>query len=456
MTARQTAIDAARAAVKDGRFEAALSGLVACPSASQGQAPDTTQNLKLYLEKEILPRLTAMGFTCTIHDTDAQPILIARRIEDPALPTVLSYGHGDTVHLQQDSWSDGLSPLHLTRRGDKLYGRGSADNKAQHLINMMAQEAVIATRGKLGFNAIWLLEMGEEMGSPGLGVFCEAHKQTLSADVLIASDGPRLRPEQPTIFLGARGALNFELHVEFRDGAHHSGNWGGLIADPAMVLAQALSTITDSRGSIRVPEWRPDSLTPEIRALLGRLPAPSGGPEIDPNWGEPGLTPAERAYGWNSFAVLALHAGRPEAPVNAIAGRAYAVCQLRFVVGTDPYAVLPALRRHLDREGFGRVRIKEPERLLFPATRSDPENPWVRRIAASVEATCKTSPDILPNLAGSLPNHVFSETLGVPTVWVPHSYGGCNQHAPDEHVLLSVCEQALSVMTGIFWDIGTT
>ena len=63
-------------------------------------------------------------------------------------------------------------------------------------------------------------------------------------------------------------------------------------------------------------------------------------------------------------------------------------------------------------------------------------------------------PHILPNLAGSLPNDSFSDVLGLPTVWVPHSYRGCSQHAPYEHVLKPVCRDALRLMAGLFWDLG--
>jgi acetylornithine deacetylase/succinyl-diaminopimelate desuccinylase-like protein len=72
--------------------------------------------------------------------------------------------------------------------------------------------------------------MGEEIGSPGLRAVCERERKALAADVLIASDGPRLSASRPTIFLGSRGAFNFELRVDLREGAHHSGNWGGLLS----------------------------------------------------------------------------------------------------------------------------------------------------------------------------------------------------------------------------------
>ena len=178
------------------------------------------------------------------------------------------------------------------------------------------------------------------------------------------------------------------------------------------------------------------------------------GPSIDEDWGEESLTPSERVFGWNSFAVLAQTSGVPETPVNAISGRASAHCQLRYVVGTVSDDILPALRRHLDREGFSEVTITPAERGIFHATRLDPDHPWVTRVATSVAVTTGKKPALLPNLAGSIPNECFSEILGLPTVWLPHSYPGCSQHAPNEHLLLSTSREALIMMTGLFWDIG--
>ena len=149
-----------------------------------------------------------------------------------------------------------------------------------------------------------------------------------------------------------------------------------------------------------------------------------------------------------------MKSGVPEAPVNAIASHAQAACQLRYVVGTDTADILPALRRHLDARGFQCVDITPHERGFFSATRLSPDHPWVQFVARSIEATSGRAPHILPNLAGSLPNEVFADILGLPTVWVPHSYRGCSQHAPNEHVLKSVCRDALAVMAGLFWDIG--
>src|SRR2546425_13063374 len=90
----------------------------------------------------------------------------------------------------------------------------------------------------------------------------------------------------------------------------------------------------------------------------------------------------------------------------------------------------------------------------FAASRTDVDSPWVNWTADSILKTTGKMPAILPNFGGSLPNDVFAEGLGLPTIWVPHSYPGCSQHAPDEHILLPVTEEALAIMAGVFLGLG--
>ncbi|WP_417744062.1 M20 family metallopeptidase, partial [Salipiger sp.] len=395
-----------------GTFQTDLAGLVAFRTESQNPAQEARDESLRYLREAMLPRLEALGFACEIIDNPdprGGPLLLGERVEAEGLPMVLTYGHGDAVLGQEGMWREGLKPWEIVEEGDRLYGRGTADNKGQHLVNIAALEAVLATRGSLGFNTRIVIEMSEEVGSVGLPEVFEQYKDRLTADVLIASDGPRLQPEVPTMFMGSRGGTTFDLVVETHEGAHHSGNWGGLLADPAMILAHALACITDARGQIKVPEWRPDSLTDSVRAALRDLPVTGGeGPAVDPDWGEESLTPAERVFGWNSFAVLAMVSGVPEAPVNAISGWARATCQLRYVVGTDPEEVIPALRRHLDAHGFERVQIRAHDRGFFAATRLDPSHPWAQFVGDSIRKTAGAL-HVLPNLAGSLPNDSFTD-----------------------------------------------
>jgi len=415
--------------------------------------------LRSYLTAEIRPSLEPLGWRCVILDNPVDgdfPFLFAERNEDRSTRTVLTYGHGDVVHGQDSVWRQGLSPWKVTVEGDRIYGRGTADNKGQHSINLAAMRALLEEEGRLGFNSKILIESGEEINSPGLSELVQEKGHLLASDVFIASDGPRLEADRPTLFLGSRGSINFALRLVLREAAHHSGNWGGLLAEPGIILAHAIASITDQRGQIRIPEWRPDSLTDSVKKALADCPIEAGpdGHLIDLDWGEKNLSCAERVFGWNSFSVLAFKTGDPEKPVNAIPPMAYAHCQLRYVVGTDEKDILAALRRHLDRHGFKKVEVVQEENNLFRATRLEPDHPWAQMAARSIEITTKKRPAILPNLGATLPNEVFSHTLGLPTIWVPHSYPNSAGHAPNEHLLGSIVREGLRIMAGLFWDIG--
>ena len=462
MPTRQDAIAAAQSWFDDGHLLDALRRRVAHRTESQRE--DSLPELHRYLADEIGPSLAAHGFLFRIVENSvagAGPFLLAARHEDDALPTVLMYGHGDVVLGYDAQWRAGLSPWSLAVEGNRWYGRGTADNKGQHSINVAALGQVLAVRGRLGFNVKWLMETGEETGSPGLRAVCERERVALAADVFIASDGPRLNAARPTIFLGSRGAFNFDLTVSLREGGHHSGNWGGLLANPGTILANAIASLVDAHGRILVDGLRPPPIPESVRRALAdiepgepTLQGGSTGPSIDKDWGEPGLTPAERVFAWNTLEVLAFKTGNPEHPVNAIPPRAVANLQLRFVVGCDHGQFIPALRAHLDRNGFAKVGVTPARMEMIHATRLDPEHPWAKRVADSIAATTGALPAILPNLGGSLPNDCFADVLGLPTVWVPHSYPACSQHAPNEHLLASVAREGLAMMTGLFWDLG--
>jgi acetylornithine deacetylase/succinyl-diaminopimelate desuccinylase-like protein len=455
---RAAALARAARLFEDGTLQARLAELVAIRSTAQD--PDYEAELGRYLEEGIRPWLERLGFAVAVHPNPVPgfgPILTGTRLEDPARPTVLLYGHGDTVRGLDEQWSEGLEPWRLIERDGRWYGRGTADNKGQHLINLLALEAVLAERGgRLGANIKLVLEMAEERGSKGLRDFVAAQRALLAADALIASDGPRVTPETPTIATGTRGTFHFDLVCKLRAGGVHSGHWGGLTTDPAVLIAHAISTIMDRHGKILVRDWLPRNGVPaEVRAVLHGAEVGGGGDAatIDPGWGEPGLSDAEKIYGWNSFIVLAMVSGRPENPVNAVAPEARAHCQIRYTVDTDPAGFEAALRRHLDAHGLQAIAIENAGNRM-PASRSSPADPWVRWAAESLERTLGKRVQIIPNASGGLPGDVFVDHLGVPLVWVPHSYNGCKQHGPDEHLLPGPAREGLLAFAGLWWDLG--
>jgi acetylornithine deacetylase/succinyl-diaminopimelate desuccinylase-like protein len=452
---RTDAIALARQQLHSGQFLAELDRRVAYRTESQNS--ERCDALRAYLLDELTPAFAQLDFATRLVEssTGKHPYLLAEYRERASAPTALMYGHGDVVEGMAGEWRDNLDPWRTTTIGDRVYGRGTADNKGQHSINLSALRAVREARGgRLGFNAKFIIETGEEIGSPDLHEVCESLRDELAADLFIASDGPRLAADRPTIFLGCRGGVRIHLDVNLRDGSHHSGNWGGVLANPATILASAIATLVDGKGRLLLDELKPPRISNQIRATLAdvKIEPTAGEPAVSEDWGEEGLSAAERLYAWNTLEVLAMSSGNIEKPANSIPGRAHAVLQLRFVVGTRADKVVDAVQAHLHRNGFPMVEVRAAQ--SFAASRTDFDSPWINWAAESIRQTTGKAPAVLPNFGGSLPNDVFSDSLGLPTIWVPHSYPGCSQHAPDEHILLPVTEEALGIMAGLFWDLG--
>ncbi len=211
--------------------------------------------------------------------------------------------------------------------------------------------------------------------------------EELKADLLLASDGPRLSADRPTVFLGCRGGVRIALDVNLREGGNHSGNWGGLLANPATILANAIAALVDHRGRMKLEIMKPPRITNQIRSVLAEVEVKptADEPQLSENWGEDDLTAAERVYAWNTLEVLAMSSGNIEEPANAIPGRARAVLQLRFVVGTAYEKVVDAVRDYLHANGFGMIEVTGQQR--FGASRTDVDSPWVNWAANSIRNT---------------------------------------------------------------------
>jgi hypothetical protein len=191
---------------------------------------------------------------------------------------------------------------------------------------------------------------------------------------------------------------------------------------------------TGPTAQIRIPEWVPPPISGSVRAALAdcEVIEPAEGPKIDPNWGEPGLSLAEKVFGWSSFEILAMTSGNPQTPVNACRRAPGRACNCASSSASTRTASSrrcaasrpPRLSVRDDRDGARRGLCRDAARSR--ASLGAMGGRFARR-------STNLKPAILPNVGGSLPNDIFSDILGLPTIWVPHSYPGCSQHAPNEH-----------------------
>jgi len=281
---RADAIARAHQILHSGEFLGELDRRIAYQTESLN--PEKRDALRAYLTEDLEPAFSRLDFSTRLIEspTGNNPYLLAEYRESGSAPTVLMYGHGDVVDGMVGEWRDNLDPWRTTISGNRVYGRGTADNKGQHSINMSALRAVRETRGgRLGFNAKFIIETGEEIGSPDLRQVCEQLRDELKADLLLASDGPRLSADRPTLFLGCRGGIRIHLDVNLREGSHHSGNWGGVLANPATILAGALATLVDAKGRLQLDQLKPPRLSNKIRSSLADV-------NIEPMPSEPALS----------------------------------------------------------------------------------------------------------------------------------------------------------------------
>ncbi len=166
---RDEAIDRVRQHFQSGAFLAELDRRVCYRTESQNGAQEPA--LRAYLEEELRPAFSQLNFATRLIEAPSGkgPYLLAQYHEDPSATTVLMYGHGDVVDGMAGEWKNNLDPWRATRIDNRIYGRGTADNKGQHSIILSALRAVHEARGgRLGFNAKFIIETGEEIGSPDL------------------------------------------------------------------------------------------------------------------------------------------------------------------------------------------------------------------------------------------------------------------------------------------------
>jgi acetylornithine deacetylase/succinyl-diaminopimelate desuccinylase-like protein len=174
------------------------------------------------------------------------------------------YGHGDVVDGMTGDGGTILDPWRTTTIGNRVYGAAPPTIKDSTASIVGAPRV----RGRAVAGSVSMpnssLKPGEEIGSPDLRQVCEQLRDELKADLFFGSDGPRLSADRPTIFLGCRGGIRIHLDVNLRDGSHHSGNWGGVLANPATILASAIATLVDGNGRLLLDALKPPRISNQI------------------------------------------------------------------------------------------------------------------------------------------------------------------------------------------------
>ena len=342
MTSTTKTTDEIRAAVRDvlPSVRADLEALVRIPSVSADPARKDEVRRSAEATAELF---RAEGFEDVqiVSSNGGAPAVVARRPAPEGAPTVLLYAHHDVQPVgNRDDWDS--EPFEPTERGDRLYGRGAADDKAGIAAHLAA---IRAHGGNPPVGVTVFVEGEEEVGSPSLTAFLEEHKDLLQADVIVIADSTNWDVGVPALTTSLRGLVDVFVEVSTLEHGVHSGMWGGLVPDAVTALVRLLATLHDDEGDVAV-DGLVSGPASDIDYPVERVRAEAGirvGVEL---FGSGSLV--ERLWTKPAIAIIGFDATSTADASNTLIPTATAKVSLRLAPGDDPTSALEALTRHLE------------------------------------------------------------------------------------------------------------
>jgi len=375
--------------------------------------------------------------TVEICATAGYPIVYGEKIIDNSLPTVLVYGHYDVQPPDPlDLWH--TPPFEPTIRDEKIYARGSCDDKGQFYMHVKAFELMMSTK-TLPCNIKFMIEGEEEVGSSNLGIFVSQNKERLKADVVLISDTSMISLEHPSLETGLRGLSYVEVEVTGPDRDLHSGVYGGAVANPATILAKLIASMHDENNHITIPGFYDDvlELSKEEREMLNRAPYNEVEYKIDLKvdelWGEKGYTTLERTGTRPTLEVNGIWGGYiGEGAKTVLPSKAFAKISMRLVPNQQSDKITKLFKDHFESIAPKSVKVKvTPHHGGEPVVTPTDSIAYKAAQKAILESFGKEP--IPTRGGGSIPIvALFEKELGIKTVLMGFGLDSDNLHSPNE------------------------
>jgi acetylornithine deacetylase/succinyl-diaminopimelate desuccinylase-like protein len=380
---------------------------------------------------------TAGADKVEICSTAGYPIVYGEKIIDTSLPTVLVYGHYDVQPPDPlDLWK--TPPFEPTIRDEKIYARGSCDDKGQFYMHVKAFELMMNTK-TLPCNIKFMIEGEEEVGSSNLGIFVSENKERLKADVVLISDTSMISLEHPSLETGLRGLSYVEVEVTGPDRDLHSGVYGGAVANPATILAKLIASMHDENNHIIIPGFYDDvvELTEKEREMLNRAPYNESeykfDLKVDDLWGEKGYTTVERTGTRPTLEVNGIWGGYiGEGAKTVLPSKAFAKISMRLVPNQQSDKITKLFKDYFESIAPKSVKVKvTPHHGGEPVVTPTDSIAYKAAQKAILESFGKEP--IPTRGGGSIPIvALFEKELGIKTVLMGFGLDSDNLHSPNE------------------------
>ena len=372
-----------------------------------------------------------------IFPTKGHPIVYAEKIVDPALPTVLVYGHYDVQPPEPlELWHSG--PFEPVIKDGKIYARGACDDKGQFYMHVKALEIMNKTN-TLSTNIKFLIEGEEEVGSSHLGKFIAGNKELLEADVVLISDTAMISLETPSMDIGVRGLSYIELEVTGPNRDLHSGVYGGAVGNPITILSNMIASLHDENNHINIPGFYDDVVvaSAEERKLINAAPFDEEEYKKDLGvrelWGEKGYSVYERTGIRPTMEVNGIWGGYTgEGAKTVLPSKAFAKISARLVPNQDSNKITDLLIQHLKKIAPACVDIKATLHHGGEPYMTPLDSRGYKAATKAIETTFGKTP-IPVRGGGSIPIcSLFEKELGIKIIFMGFGLDSDNLHSPNE------------------------
>lgn len=342
------------------KFLLELLELLRIPSVSaDSKFKDDVRKAANFLED----RFKELGTSVEICETSGHPIVYAEHIIDANLPTILVYGHYDVQPADPyELWDS--PPFEPVVKDERIYARGSADDKGQFYMHLKAYEALLKTNS-LPCNLKFMIEGEEEVGSENLEEFVKENKDKLSADVIVISDTHIISNDTPSITVGLRGLSYLEVELTGPNRDLHSGTYGGAVGNPINTLCQMIASLQNESGEITIPGFydKVESLSGEYREKMNNAPFDleqfKADLDIEAAKGEDGFTTIERTGIRPTLDVNGIWGGYTgEGAKTVLPSKAYAKISMRLVPHQDSKEITKLFSEHFQNIAPTHVKVK--------------------------------------------------------------------------------------------------
>ena len=424
--------------------------------------------------REVLVRLfEGMGLDVEVIETPRHPVILARRTGPEEWPHVVIYGHYDVQPPDPlDLWnSPAFEP---TLRGNRLYGRGVADNKGPMMVHITAAAQLLEENPGLPLRLTFLVEGEEEIGSPSLPMVLEGHRDKLKGDFILLSDTLNPSDDQVAITTGLRGIVSFEIRTSGPRSDMHSGMFGGAIYNPLQALTELCAGLHLPDGRVNVPGFYDDVIEPENweRDEVAKLP--TGDEELRQWAGVPGL------FMPNNRTAMEAIRYEPTLEINGIGGgyqgsgdktiipaKAFAKITCRLVANQNPGDIRDKIEAALKERCPAQVNLEfihyhdgAPYRVVPPGKANTPagQDPLLARAFKACDravAEVFGKPPLYLREGGSIP--IIAELnahLGMDCLMLGMGTAENNLHAPDESFNLDMFKKGIAVSRAILSEVA--